>query len=247
MDRLIQTSASALRGAMQRQSTIASNLANAATPGFRGEMAAVKPLWLVGEGLESRALASEGVLAADMSGGAVNATGRPLDVALRNDALLGVQGRDGTEGYTRRGDLQVADSGLLTTGDGMPVLGDGGPITLPPHDKVEIDQAGAVWIRPAGSDPVTPLQRVDQLKLASPVGSKVTKHLDGLFRVDGGGVLPSDPAARVIPASLEGSNVNTSQALIDMIQASRDWETQIKMIGEAKDLDARTADLMRLD
>lgn len=247
MDRLVHISTSALRGAMARQAAIANNLANASTIGFRAEMANVRPLWLQGEGLGSRVVASEEVLAADMTGGAINATGRPLDIAMRGDALLGVQSRDGSEAYTRRGDLQLTDSGLLTTGDGMPVLGDGGPITLPPHDRVEIDQAGAVWIQPAGSDGNTPMQRVDQLKLVSPTGSQIHKHLDGLFRADAGAALPSDPEARIAPASLESSNVNTAQAMIEMIEASRDWETQIRLVNSVKDLDTSTGDLMRVE
>jgi flagellar basal-body rod protein FlgF len=247
MDRLVHISTSALRGAMARQAATANNLANASTVGFKGEMANVRPLWLQGEGLGSRAVASEEVLAADMTGGAITATGRGLDIAMRGDALLGVQSKDGSEAYTRRGDLQMTDSGLLTTGDGLPVLGDGGPITLPPNDRVEIDEAGAVWIMPAGADPNLPLQRIDQLKLASPAGSRIHKQLDGLFRADGGATLPSDPTARVAPASLEGSNVNTSQALIDMIEASRDWETQIKLVNSVKELDTSTGDLMRIE
>jgi flagellar basal-body rod protein FlgF len=246
MDRMIHTALSAMRGAMARQTTTANNLANANTAGFRAEMANVRSLWVTGEGFGSRAPSSEEVVSANMTAGAVSATGRDLDVALNADALLSVQGSEGDEAYTRRGDLAVSDSGLLTTGDGHPVLGEGGPITLPPYDKLNIAADGSIYIVPQGSDPAAEPQLVDRLKLVSPTGSKIAKALDGLFRVEGGGALPSDPEAKVTSGSIEGSNVNTSQALVDMIDASRSWDTQVRLLTTAKELDTSSADLMRL-
>lgn len=246
MDRLSYTSLSALRSAMARQATTANNLANANTTGFKAEIANVRPLWVKGEGFTSRVQASEEVMAADMNAGTISETGRSLDVAIDGDAMLAVQTPEGEEAYTRRGDLQLSDSGLLTTGDGYPVLGDQGPITLPPADSMRVDRDGTIWIVPTGGDPNQP-QQVERLKLASPAGSRIAKGLDGLFRVDGGGALPSDPQAKVVSGSLEGSNVNSTKALVDMIEASRAWDTQLKLITSARDIDASTADLMRLD
>jgi len=245
MDRLIHTSLSALRAAMARQTATANNLANTSTTGFRAEMTSVRPVWLTGVGFNDRTLASEEVTGADMRGGAITATGRPLDIALQGTALLAVQAEDGDEGYTRRGDLTVAASGLLTTGDGHPVLGDGGPITIPPADQVRIDGDGTVWIVPTGGDPNAP-QQIDRLKLVAPEGSSIVKHIDGLFRVTGGGALPADPQARLNGGSLEGSNVNPTTALVDMIDASRAWDSQVKLLTTARDLDSETASLMRL-
>ena len=195
---------------------------------------------------DTRAQASEQVIAADMAQGAVTETGNPLDVALDGDALLTVQATDGSEAYTRRGDLKVSDSGLLTTGDGLPVLGEGGPVILPQMDSVSIAKDGSIWGVPQGGDPANP-QQVDKLKLVNAAGSSIAKGNDGLFREVNGGALPSDPLATVTSGSLEGSNVNSTQALIDMIEASRAWETQVKMIDTAKQLDDGGASLMRLD
>ncbi len=245
MDRLAYTSLSALRGAAARQAAIASNLANADTIGFRAELSNARALWLQGQGLGSRALSSEEVLAADMRAGTVKETGRDLDVAMQGDALLAVQAPDGEEAYTRRGDLSRGDTGLLVNGDGAPVLGEGGPITLPPADSVRIDDDGVVWIVPEGGDPSQP-QEAGRLKLASAQGSKIAKGLDGLFRVIGGGALPADPEARIIGRSLEGSNVDPTKALVDMIEASRAWDHQLKLISTARELDGSAADLMRL-
>ena len=246
MDRLVNTALTAMRGAMARQASIANNLANANTVGFRAEIANAETRWIQGESFDTRAQASEQVIAADMAQGAVTETGNPLDVALDGDALLTVQATDGSEAYTRRGDLKVSDSGLLTTGDGLPVLGEGGPVILPQMDSVSIAKDGSIWGVPQGGDPANP-QQVDKLKLVNAAGSSIAKGNDGLFREVNGGALPSDPLATVTSGSLEGSNVNSTQALIDMIEASRAWETQVKMIDTAKQMDDGGASLMRLD
>ena len=247
MDRLIYTSLSAMRSLMERQQVTAANLANATTTGFRGDLADTTSVYLnqTPGAITARAQADQSVQRSDMKAGATVATGRDLDVALGDDAMLGVQASDGSEAYTRRGDLQVSDSGLLTTGDGLPVMGEGGPITLPPADRITIDKTGAVLIVPQGGDASQP-QQVDQLKLVSAAGSRITKGEDGLFKVAGGGALPADPNARVTSGSLEGSNVNVTQTLTDMIDASRAWETQVKMLAGVKEMDTSTADLMNL-
>jgi len=245
MDRLIYTSLSAMRGSMARQTAIANNLANAQTPGFRADIANAQSLWLDGSGLDARAMASEEVLGADMKAGTVTSTGRDLDIAMQGDALLVIQAENGEEAYTRRGDLQVSPTGLLTTGDGHPVQGGQGPVTIPPADAITIDQQGRVWIVPQGGDPENP-QEVDRLRLATPTGSEIAKGLDGLFRVKGGGILPDDPEARLLTRSIEGSNVTATSALVEMIEASRSWDTQLKMIGDVRDMDSATANLMQL-
>jgi len=245
VDRLIYSSLAAMRGAMARQATIANNLANVNTVGFRGEFTSAEAEWLKGSGLNGRATVSQDVTGANMTAGAVQSTGRDLDVALNGDALLTVQAPDGSEAYTRRGDLQLSDSGLLTTGDGLPVQGQSGPITIPPADSVSIGKDGQIWIVPQGGDPKSP-QAVDTIKLVSPQGSNIKKGLDGLFRVDGGGALPSDPDATLTAKSIEGSNVNASATLVDMIDASRSWEAQVKMLTTAQDMDKSASALMQI-
>jgi flagellar basal-body rod protein FlgF len=245
MDRLIYSSLAAMRGAMSRQATIGNNLANVSTTGFRGEMTHAQSMWLAGKGLDTRATVSGEVAGADMTAGAVVETGRDLDVAMDGDTMLSVQAADGSEAYTRRGDLKMSDTGLLTTGDGKPVLGDGGPITLPPYDSLSIGKDGTISIIPAGGT-VKDTQVVDRLKLVAPTGSQIAKGLDGLFRATAGGTLPADPDAKVRGGALEGSNVNASSALIDMIEASRSWETQVKMISTAQDMDKSATELMNL-
>lgn len=245
MDRLVNTSLTALRGAMARQTAIANNLANANTIGFRAEIANASTQWIDGQTFRTRAQSAEQVLGANMAQGSIVQTGNPLDVAVNGEALIAVQTTDGSEGYTRRGDLKLTESGLLTTGDGLPVIGEGGPITLPNADKISISKDGSIWIVPQGGDPSQP-QRIDAIKLASAKGSQIAKSLDGTFREVNGGVLPNDPLASVIPGATEGSNVNATEALVQMIEASRAWETQIKMINTAKEIDDGGASLMRM-
>jgi flagellar basal-body rod protein FlgF len=246
MDRLVNTALTAMRGAMARQTAIANNLANTNTVGFRAEIANATTQWINGETYNTRAQQAEQVLGADMGSGAVTSTGNTLDVAVNGDALLAVQAPDGSEAYTRRGDLKMSDSGLLTTGDGNPVIGDGGPITLPLADSMSIAKDGGIWIVPQGGDPAQP-QRVDGLKLVNAKGSTIAKGSDNLFREVNGGALPQDDTASVTPSSIEGSNVNATQALVQMIEASRSWDTQVKMINTAKEIDDGGASLMRLD
>lgn len=246
MDKLVDISRTALRGAMVRQAAIANNLANVNTAGFRQDIANASARWLGSQGLNTRAQQVDQVVAADMATGTVKQTGNVLDVAIGGDGLLAVQADDGSEAYTRRGDLQMNDSGLLTNGDGRPVLGEGGPITLPPADSISIGKDGSIWVVPVGGQIDQP-QLVDRLKVVSPTGSSIAKGIDGLFREANGGTLPSDPLAEVTSGSLEGSNVSATTALVDMIDASRAWEQQIKLIETAKDIDSGGASLMRLD
>lgn len=247
MDRLIDVARTAMRGALARQTAISNNLANVNTAGFRAEMYNASTRWVGGDNtFQSRAESVDQVVGADMGQGTVTQTGNPLDVAVDGDALLAVQANDGSEGYTRRGDLHVNDSGLLSTGDGHPVLGSAGPITLPPADSVRIAKDGGIWIVPQGGQ-IDQQVQVDTLKLVNAKGSAIAKGTDNLFREANGGALPDDPLASVTPGSLEGSNVQSTTALVQMIEASRGWETQVKMIETAKDIDSGGASLMRLD
>jgi len=246
MDRLVYTALSGLKGQMDAQATIANNIANASTIGFRADRVNFERLMIKGEGLDSRQPSAETVVDMDRRAGTVVQTGRELDIAITGDNWLAVQAPDGSEAYTRRGDLRIAPSGVLETGDGFPVMGSGGPITVPPHDKIMIAEDGTISIVAPGADPSQPPQAIDQLKLVSDQGSKTVKGLDNLLHVRGGGVLPADLEARVQTGSLEQSNVNLTQALVDMIENQRSYEVQANLLREAKSMDESAASLMRV-
>jgi flagellar basal-body rod protein FlgF len=248
MDRLVYTALSGLKGQMSAQAAIANNIANASTTGYRADRVAFEQLMLQGGGgLASRAPTSEEVRDADRHAGAMQKTGRDLDIAVagEND-WIAVQSPDGEEAYTRRGDFRIADTGVLETGDGFPVMGSGGPITVPPADKVIIGEDGTLSIVPQGATPGQEPQVVDKIKLVDTTGSQTVKGLDNLLRVKGGGVLPENMDARVVTGAIEGSNVNLTQALVDMIENQRSYEVQANLLKEAKQMDESSASLMRM-
>lgn len=250
MDRLIYTAVSGMNASLNRERVIASNMANAQTIGFRAEILQATPNTLEGPQVEVRALSGTEVTGASMRSGTVNRTGQPLDVAMQGDAMLAVQAEDGGEAYTRRGDLSVTVTGVLQNGEGLPVLGESGPITLPPGSIVTIAQDGGILVTDPAM-PGRPPQRVDRLKLVDPTGSRIAKDLTGVFRVPGGaegnGVLPDDENASVIPGALEGSNVSPSQVLTEMISAQRLFEMRTKLVETARQLDEGSVRLMRID
>jgi flagellar basal-body rod protein FlgF len=248
MDHLIYTAYSGLSASMVQQRVIANNMANVQTTGFRAELLVAAPTTIKGNGLEARALADAQVRGASTRQGDLMQTGNPLDIALTGDSMLTVQpenSQPGEEAYTRRGDLSVDAGGTLVNGDGLPVLGDNGPITVPPGARLTISADGTVLATEPGQGNAPP-QPVGKLKLASTTGSDVEKGLDGLFRVTGGGVLPADDAAKVIPGSLEKSNVNPTQVLVDMVAAQRLFDMRARVVSTAKDNDEKSTALMGL-
>ena len=243
MDKLVYTAAAGMKGRMAAQAAIANNIANANTTGFRAERVNFDALVIQGAGFDTRQPSSEEVTDLDRRAGAIVQTARPLDVALPGDAWLTVQASDGSEAYTRRGDLQIAPSGVLQTGDGYAVMGSGGPITLPPAKSVAIAEDGTISIVPSSGGAA---QAIDKLKLVSAKGTDTVKGLDNLLHVRGGGRLPEDLTAKVESGALEQSNVNLTQSLVDMIENQRGYEVQAQLLKQAKDLDESSAAVMRL-
>ncbi len=246
MDRLIYTALSGMNSAMDRQRTVANNLANASTPGFRGEEFAVTPITVrARDGHEARSLAQGAVRGADMAQGTVTHTGQPLDIALSRNALMALQAPDGGEVYSRRGDLSIAPGGVLQNGDGLPVMGAAGPITVPAGARITIGSDGALFQTDPDA-PDAPPQEIARIKLTSPEGSALVKDLNGWLRVPGNGALPADPTAQLTVGALEGSNVDTATTLVQMIEAQRAFEQRAKIISTAEQLDQSSAQLMSL-
>ena len=245
MDRLIYTALSGMQASMNRQRVIASNMANAQTIGFRAEVFDQRPVTISGDGLEARSMQEAGVRSADMSAGELVETGRALDLAIEGEALLAVQGPDGSEAYTRRGDLTLSAEGLLVNGEGHPVLGDAGPITLPLNSRPTIAPDGTIMVTdPAAPD--APPQELGRIKLAAWQGSPIAKGMDGLFRVEGGGILPTNEEATVKTGALEQSNVKTTEVLVEMIDAQRLYAMRSKLIATAREVDEGGSQLLRM-
>ena len=249
MDRLIYTAYSGMTGSTVRQRVIASNMANAQTIGFRAEMLTATPMTLKGPSLEARAMTEGEVRGSSMAQGTLIATGKPLDVALTGDTMLALQAEDGSEAYSRRGDLAVSAGGVLENGERRPVIGENGPITVPLGSKVTISPDGGVSVaNPEAPD--QPPQLVGRIKIASTTGSRIEKGLDGLFRVPGQngqpGILPQDEEARLMVGSLEQSNVDPTRVLVEMVEAQRLFDMRTKVVAQAKEVDESSASLMRI-
>lgn len=245
MDKLAYTSVNAMKSLMNRQTVIANNMANSNTIGFKADMVSAKAQYLNGPGHDSRAMAVERDMQSNMNSGTVTQTGRSLDIALKGDAMFAVQSLDGKEAYSRRGDFNIGPSGIMLTGDGFPVLGESGPITVPPAERVDFGGDGTIFFVPEGGDPTQP-QELGKIKLVSTTGSQISKGADTLFHVADDGTLPVDENAKVIPGALEGSNVNMTTALVDMIETSRAWETQARLLKMTEELDDSGASIMSL-
>jgi flagellar basal-body rod protein FlgF len=239
MDRLIYLAMSGAKATMQRQDVLANNLANASTTGFRAELQAFRAVPVRGDGASTRVYALESTVGYDAQPGAVQATGRNLDVAMSGNAWLAVQSLDGTEAYTRAGSLQVSPEGQLVTPAGLPVLGDGGPITVPVNGQIAIGSDGSITSTVQGSRP----QQVGRLKLVTPE-APLERGTDGLFRSSDGADLSTDTTARVQSGALEGSNVSTVSTMVEMIAAARQFEQQMKMLQGAEQRDQAAAKLL---
>lgn len=240
MDRMIYLSMSGAKATMQRQDTLANNLANVSTTGFRAELQAFRSVPVLGSGASTRVFALETTPAYDASPGAVTATGRNLDVAMKGNAWLAVQGLDGTEAYTRGGALDVAADGTLTTRSGLTVLGDGGPIQLPANSEISIGGDGVVSARAANGRSAA----VGRLKLVTPEEA-LQRGEDGLFRAAEGD-LPADANARLQDGALEGSNVSAVETMVAMISAARQFEAQMKMLQTAEADEKSAAQLLSM-
>ena len=228
MDRMIYLSMSGAKATMQRQDTLANNLANVATPGFRAELQAFRAVPVEGSGASTRVYSLETTTGYDATPGAITSTGRNLDVAAKGNAWLTVQALDGTEAYTRGGSLEISADGTLTTRSGLPVMGDGGPLQVPPNSAVSIGADGTVSAKGADGKNTA----IGKLKLVTPE-TPLKRGEDGLFR-GADGDLSVDDTARVQDGALEGSNVSAVESMVAMISAARQFEAQMKMLQTAE-------------
>ena len=242
MDRLIYTAMTGAKGTMDQQAAVAHNLANVDATGFRAELHKLRAVEVQTEALRTRAFTVDASVANDFTEGPLQFTGRPFDVALAGKGWLAVQMPDGSEAYTRNGSLAVSANGVLQTRDGRPVLGDGGPVTIPPDNEITIGADGSV----SASQPDQPgvVSVVAQLKLVNPPEAQLVRGEDGLFRLQGGAAAPADPNVRVAGAYLEGSNVNVVDQMVQMISLARQFEMQTRMLSTAEQNDRAAAQVL---
>ncbi len=246
MDRLIYTAMSGAKQVMLQQANNNHNLANVNTVGFKADLDAFRSLPVKGPGFESRVYTEERNTGVDLSPGQLMQTGRELDVAVHGSGFIAVQTSDGTEAYTRAGSLRVNSSGILETSSGQLVRGEGGIISLPPYEKLEIGTDGTISVRPIGQTAST-LAAVDRIKLVKPEPADLVKREDGLLQHRDLIEQVADAEIKVVSGALETSNVNAIDALVNMIELSRLFEINVKMMERADATDRASATLMRLN
>jgi flagellar basal-body rod protein FlgF len=244
MDKLLWTAMGGADQMLQAQAVASHNLANGSTTGYRADLHAFSSFLVQGPGFPTRIGVVNQSTGFDPRQGSFEQTGRPLDVAIQGEGWLAVQAPDGTEAYTRAGALHVSPEGTLETANGLAVLGDGGPISLPPATRIEIGSDGTISVVPEGLGPEA-AAAVGRIKLVKPDAAQLSKGPDGLMRLPGGATAPADATVTVASGTLESSNVSIAESLVEMIQISREFELQVRLMRTAGDNDEAAQQLLR--
>jgi flagellar basal-body rod protein FlgF len=239
----------AMSGAKQTllaQNSNANNLANMQTTGFKSDLQWLNSRPVYGAGHPAGVYAMIEKPGADFSHGTMQTTGRDLDVAINGDGLIAVQGDDGKEAYTRAGNLVISPQGLLRTETGLQIIGQNGPITIPPAEKMTIGSDGTISIVPMGAGNATTLEVLDRIKLVKPAMSAMEKRGDGLLHPKNGMPVAASTDVSLNQGVLEGSNVNGLSAMVNMIELARNFELQTKMMKSVDENSAASAKLMQM-
>ncbi|MDO8925595.1 MAG: flagellar basal-body rod protein FlgF [Sideroxyarcus sp.] len=232
MDRLIYTAMTGASHILQQQASVSQNLANVNTPGFRATIDTFRAVPLQGEGLPTRTFVVDSTSGTDFRPGVMQMTGRALDVAVDGKGWIAVEDASGKEAYTRNGSLQILPSGILQTRDGLNVVGDSGPITIPPDTEVTIAKDGTISTVPSTSQKNSVIV-VGRIKLTNPPEAQMVRGEDSLFRTRDGNAADADANVNVASGSLEGSNVNMVESMVNMISLARQFDTQMKLLQTA--------------
>ena len=245
MDHFVYVAAAGARESLLAQAANAHNLANASTVGFKGDLAEARTVYLRGAGEATRAYSVVADTGVDFDAGVIEQTGRDLDLAINGPGWFAVQAPGGGEAVSRRGDFRIDEFGQMVNGAGQALLGNDGPIALPPFSSLTIGSDGTVSIVPLGEQP-NAVAVLDRIKLVNPPTADLRKSQFGLLQVDGGLPSAADASVRLVTGALEASNVNTVASMVHMIELSRQFEQHIKLMQVAEELDASSASLMRL-
>lgn len=246
MDRLIYIAMTGAKHALEQQAATAHNLANATTAGFRAQLNQFRAVEVHGEGVPTRAFVVDSTIGSDFRPGAIQQTGRDLDVAVEGAGWIAVQAVDGGEAYTRSGSLQISENGLLQTRGGLNVVGDGGTITIPPGSTIAIARDGTISLVPQGAKPAE-VTMVGRIKLVNPPESNLVRGADGLFRMKDGGVAEMDPKVNLVAGAIESSNVNVVNEMVDMITQARQFDLHMKLLQHAENNDSKASQLLSLN
>lgn len=246
MDRLIYTAMTGAKHIMEQQANTANNLANVTTTGFRAQIDAFRAIPVVSESLPTRTYVVDSSVGTDFHQGPLQHTGRALDAAIEGPGWLTVQLPDGSEAYTRKGNLKTNENGLLQTADGLSVMGDAGPLSIPPDVDVAIGRDGTLSTTERAGKPGQ-ASVIGRMKLVNPDPAAMLRGDDGLFHLTGAAAAEADPAVRVTGGSLEGSNVNAVEAMVNMINLGRQFELQMNLLKNAESNASKADQLLSLN
>ncbi|MCK9606439.1 MAG: flagellar basal-body rod protein FlgF [Methylomonas sp.] len=248
MDRSLYIAMNGAKQTLLAQSANANNLANTQTTGFKSDFEQFRAMPSFGPGYPSRVYSMTERPGSDLSSGGLQTTGRDMDVAINGEGWFVVQAKDGSEAYTRAGNLRITPQGLLQNGAGQNLIGENGqPIAIPPAQKVEIGRDGTISMIPQGAN-ATNLVLLERIKLVNPGNQNLEKGDDGLMHLKQVGAPPPKPDANVslIQGSLEASNVNAMSAMVEMIELSRNFELQTKVMKAVDDNAGVSTKLMQM-
>jgi flagellar basal-body rod protein FlgF len=245
MDRMLYIAMSGAKETLIAQANNSNNLANVNTPGFMEDLNQFRSMPVFGEGYPTRVYALGERSNINFEKGSIQSTGNPLDLAVKGEGYFAVQSVDGSEAYTRRGDLKVDANGLVTNGQGLPLIGNSGPIALPPYERLEIAPDGTITILPEGATPEG-LAIIDRIKMVNPEADQLIKGEDGLLRLKEGEEADADADTQLVSGAIESSNVNVADTLVTMIELARKFEMQVKMMKTAEELDSTSVKLMSM-
>ena len=232
---------------MFAQSTNANNLANANTFGFKADLDYFASEPVYGPGHPTRAYAEDMRAGVDASAGSLIQTGRELDIGIGGQGWFGVQADDGSVAYTRRGDLRVDASGLLLNGEGRMILGNGGPITIPPSESLIIGGDGTISVRPLGAG-ANELANIDRLLMVNPPAQgHVEREKTAFIALEAARKRNPMHSSEWFRGAIEASNVNAVESLVKMIEYGRSFEAQVKFFKVAEEMDAQSARLMSIN
>lgn len=232
MDKLLYIAMSGAKETLRAQAANNHNLANVSTTGFKADLSAFQSRALAGPGYASRVYATDGTVGWDASSGSQLETGNALDLSVNGSGYIAVQDVTGNEAYTRAGNLHVDRSGQLLTATGLPVLGDNGPISVPPYSSISVARDGTISVIPLGSTTQTSAV-VGRIKLVNPPTDTLQRGADGLFHSTSPDPVAADAATTVAPGTLEASNVNVASAMVNMIELARHFDMQVKALHDA--------------
>lgn len=233
IDSSIYTNTSGSKNILHSMQMIAHNLANINTTGFHADYENITTKNESGSELKTRMFSERNSIYTDSHTGPINYTGRELDVAIDGPGFISVQTKSGKVGYTRAGSLNITPQGLLVTDKGDIVLGTAGVINVPASAKVSIDKKGIISAHEAGQ-PANTLAEIGQIKLVEAAPDTVAKGEDGIYYPIDGSNPTESMNVRLVPESLEGSNVDAIRALTDLIELSRQFDMNSKQISSVE-------------